>query len=132
MFRYNQNSWTNLLIKSPARSATPGRSGNKYTEGRSGIQSGRTKTLLRKAEERTAEAPRGGGVGSALRRADRLQLLQLALFLMRVDFEKPKLCLRAGNPAWPSEVSVKFLTFAPKRGAQESAEPRRLCARVAG
>lgn len=116
MFRYNQNSWTNLLNKSPAMSAITGPGGGVIRQGGLGIQRRRNKTYA--ASGSVSGQSRGRGVGSVTLRAERFRLFELGLLLMHLDCEKPKLRFQAGSRAWPSKISARFLTFAPKQGAR--------------
>lgn len=121
MFRYNQNSWTNLSIKSPAMSAITGAARPGGTASRAGIQSGGYKNAASGTEEQTAGETPGQRRGKRSARAGWLQLLGLGSFLMHVGFEKPKLRFQAGSPAWPSKISAKSPAFAPEQGTQASA-----------
>lgn len=109
MFRYNQNSWTNLLNESPALSAIagPGRPGN--TAG--GLKfrgAGIKQTLLPELWGGRLGKSRGRGVGVVL--APRIGILPDAFGLLK-------------NPNFASRLVVApgLARFRPKQGARANA-----------
>lgn len=88
MFRYNQNSWTNLLNRSPALSAIPGPGSPGNTAGGLGIQRRWYKTTLLR-ELWGGRLGKSGGTGVGIVPAPRTGILPDAFGLRKIQTSLP-------------------------------------------
>lgn len=107
MFRYNQNSWTNLSNESPAREHDPGSFGRRIPDSEALVEN--VRCFGNSGADEGWGHPGAEGAGRLPLGAGWLRVFECRWFPMHLESDKPRLRSQAG---------ATFLMFVPKQGTQ--------------